>query len=56
MIGLWFLTFAIASYLAGLLPSLVQNLDLNLFKFISIITMLGAIALVISRPYLRKLL
>jgi len=56
MIGLWFLTFAIASYLAGLLPSLVQNLELNLFKFISIITMLGAIALIISRPYLRKLL
>ena len=56
MIGLWFLTFAIASYLAGLLPSVVQNLDLNLFKFISILTMLGAIALIMSRPYLRKLL
>ena len=56
MIGLWFLTFAIASYLAGLLPSVVQNLDLNLFKFISILTMIGTIALIMSRPYLRKLL
>lgn len=56
MIGLWFLTFAIASYFAGLLPSLVQSLNLNLFKLISILTFLGAITLVILRPYLRKLL
>jgi POT family proton-dependent oligopeptide transporter len=56
MVGVWFFTFAIASYLAGIIPGLLESFDVNLFTFLTIISVTSGILLLYLSKGFRKLL
>jgi proton-dependent oligopeptide transporter, POT family len=56
MLGVWFLTFAIASYLAGMLPIITQSFNVNLFSFLAIISIVSCIVLIFLNKFINKLI
>ena len=56
MVGVWFFTFAIASYLAGIIPGLLESFDVNLFTFLTIVSVTSGILLLYLSKGFRKLL
>jgi len=56
MLGVWFITFAIASYLAGILPIITEALNVNLFTFLTIISIGGCITLLFFNKFINKLI
>jgi len=55
MMGFWFLSAAIANYSAGKLPSILQTNDLDLFTFLTIMSLAAGIILISIAPFMEKL-
>lgn len=58
MMGVWFAFMALANYLAGMMESLLHNLmpDMNLFLFLTMTSVFGAVLLFILSPLLGKMM
>ena len=55
MMGCWFLSAAIANYSAGKLPSILQKSNLDLFTFLTIMSLTAGIILISIAPFMEKL-
>jgi len=55
MMGFWFLSAAIANYSAGKLPSILQTNNLDLFTFLTIMSLTAGIVLILIAPIMEKL-
>ena len=55
MMGCWFLSAAIANYSAGKLPSILQKSNLDLFTFLTIMSLTAGIVLISIAPFMEKL-
>ncbi len=55
MMGFWFLSSAIANYSAGKLPSILQTNNLDLFTFLTIMSLAAGIVLISIAPFMEKL-
>jgi len=55
MMGFWFLSSAIANYSAGKLPSILQTNNLDLFTFLTIMSLAAGIVLILIAPFMEKL-
>jgi len=55
MMGLWFLSSAIANYSAGKLPTILQTNNLDLFTFLTIMSLTAGIVLISIAPFMEKL-
>ena len=55
MMGFWFLSAAIANYSAGKLPSILQTNNLDLFTFLTIMSLTAGIVLISIAPIMEKL-
>jgi POT family proton-dependent oligopeptide transporter len=55
MMGFWFLSAAIANYSAGKLPSILQTNNLDLFTFLTIMSLTAGIVLIAIAPFMEKL-
>jgi len=55
MMGFWFLSSAIANYSAGKLPSILQTNNLDLFTFLTIMSLTAGIVLISIAPFMEKL-
>ena len=56
MMGFWFLSSAIANYAAGRLPALLTFLDINLFFFLTLSSLIAGFILFFMAPFLEKLI
>ena len=56
MMGFWFLSSAIANYVAGRLPALLTFLDINLFFFLTLSSLIAGFILFFTAPFLEKLI
>lgn len=56
MLGVWFLTFAVASFIAGNLPKFLEAMNINLFIFIGIISFGAGLFLLLINKKIEKLL
>ena len=56
MMGFWFLSSAIANYVAGRLPALLTFLDINLFFFLTLSSLIAGFILFFMAPFLEKLI
>jgi len=55
MMGFWFLSSAIANYSAGKLPTILQSNNLDLFTFLTIMSLAAGIILISIAPLMEKL-
>ncbi|MDC0127765.1 peptide MFS transporter [Methylophilaceae bacterium] len=55
MMGFWFLSAAIANYSAGKLPSILQSNNIDLFTFLTIMSLIAGIVLISIAPLMEKL-
>ena len=55
MMGFWFLSSAIANYSAGKLPTILQANNLDLFTFLTIMSLAAGIILISIAPFMEKL-
>ena len=55
MMGFWFLSAAIANYSAGKLPSILQSNNVDLFTFLTIMSLVAGIVLISIAPLMEKL-
>jgi POT family proton-dependent oligopeptide transporter len=55
MMGFWFLSSAIANYSAGKLPTILQTNNLDLFTFLTIMSLTAGIVLILIAPFMEKL-
>jgi len=55
MMGFWFLSSAIANYSAGKLPTILQVNNLDLFTFLTIMSLAAGIILISIAPFMEKL-
>ncbi|MDB4040859.1 peptide MFS transporter [Methylophilaceae bacterium] len=55
MMGIWFLSAAIANYSAGKLPTILQSNNLDLFTFLTIMSLIAGIVLISIAPLMEKL-
>ena len=55
MMGFWFLSSAIANYSAGKLPIILQSNNLDLFTFLTIMSLAAGIILISIAPLMEKL-
>jgi POT family proton-dependent oligopeptide transporter len=55
MMGFWFLSAAVANYSAGKLPSILQINNLDLFTFLTIMSLVAGIVLISIAPFMEKL-
>ena len=55
MMGFWFLSSAIANYSAGKLPTILQTNNLDLFTFLTIMSLTAGIVLISIAPFMEKL-
>ena len=55
VMGFWFLSAAIANYSAGKLPSILQTNNLDLFTFLTIMSLTAGIVLILIAPIMEKL-
>ncbi|MDA9211256.1 peptide MFS transporter [Methylophilaceae bacterium] len=56
MMGFWFLSSAIANYSAGKLPIILQSNNMDLFTFLTVISFIAGILLIIIAPFMEKLI
>ena len=55
MMGFWFLSSAIANYSAGKLPIILQSNNMDLFTFLTIMSLIAGIVLISIAPLMEKL-
>ena len=55
MMGFWFLSAAIANYSAGKLPTILQSNNIDLFTFLTIMSLVAGIVLISIAPLMEKL-
>ncbi|MDC0423443.1 peptide MFS transporter [Methylophilaceae bacterium] len=55
MMGIWFLSAAIANYSAGKLPTILQSNNIDLFTFLTIMSLVAGIVLISIAPLMEKL-
>ena len=55
MMGFWFLSAAIANYSAGKLPTILKSNNIELFTFLTIISLVAGIVLISIAPLMEKL-
>ncbi|MDC0552828.1 peptide MFS transporter [Methylophilaceae bacterium] len=56
MMGFWFLSSAIANYMAGRLPELLVYFNINLFSFLTATSLLAGLLLYFMAPFLENLI
>ena len=56
MMGFWFLSSAIANYMAGRLPELLIYFNINLFSFLTATSLLAGLLLYFMAPFLENLI
>ncbi len=56
MMGLWFLSSAIANYAAGRLPALLSYFDMDLFFFLTLSSLIAGFILFFMAPFLERLI
>tara|TARA_B100000475_G_scaffold4295_1_gene4095 strand:+ start:2049 stop:3461 length:1413 start_codon:yes stop_codon:yes gene_type:complete len=56
MMGFWFLSSAIANYSAGKLPIILQSNNIDLFTFLTIMSFMAGILLIVIAPFMEKLI
>lgn len=56
MMGLWFLSSAVANFMAGKLPEILQSINLDLFTFLTVTSLLSGIFLIFISGYMEKLI
>ena len=56
MMGFWFLSSAIANYMAGRLPELLVYFKINLFSFLTATSLLAGLLLYFMAPFLENLI
>jgi len=56
MMGFWFLSSAIANYMAGRLPELLVYFNINLFSFLTATSLLTGLLLYFMAPFLENLI
>jgi POT family proton-dependent oligopeptide transporter len=54
MMGLWFSSIALANYMAGILESILQKFELELFTFLTITSLSAGFVLLLISPLLKK--
>jgi proton-dependent oligopeptide transporter, POT family len=54
MMGIWFSSFALANYMAGILKSLLKSFDMELFLFLTITSFTAGLLLLVLSPILKK--
>ena len=55
MMGFWFLSAAIANYSAGKLPTILKSNNIDLFTFLTIMSLVAGIVLISIAPLMEKL-
>ena len=55
MMGFWFLSAAIANYSAGKLPTILKSNNIDLFTFLTIMSLIAGIVLISIAPLMEKL-
>ena len=55
MMGFWFLSAAIANYSAGKLPTILKLNNIDLFTFLTIMSIVAGIVLISIAPLMEKL-
>ena len=54
MMGIWFSSFALANYMAGILESLLKRFNMELFLFLTITSFTAGLVVLLISPYLKK--
>ena len=56
MMGFWFLSSAVANYSAGKLPEILQSNNIDLFTFLTIMSLMAGLLLFLIAPFMEKLI
>ena len=56
MMGFWFLSSAVANYMAGKLPLILNSLNINLFGFLTLTSFSSGLLLILIAPFIEKLI
>ena len=56
MMGFWFLSSAVANYIAGKLPIILNSLNINLFGFLTLTSFISGLILILIAPFIEKLI
>ena len=56
MMGFWFLSSAVANYMAGKLPIILNSLNINLFGFLTLTSFISGLILILIAPFIEKLI
>ena len=56
MMGFWFLSSAVANYMAGKLPLILNSLNINLFGFLTLTSFGSGLLLILIAPFIEKLI
>ena len=56
MMGFWFLSSAVAKYMAGKLPLILNSLNINLFGFLTLTSFSSGLLLILIAPFIEKLI
>ena len=56
MMGFWFLSSAVANYMAGKLPIFLNSLNINLFGFLTLTSFISGFILILIAPFIEKLI
>ena len=54
--GFWFLSSAVANYMAGKLPIILNSLNINLFGFLTLTSFISGLILILIAPFIEKLI
>ena len=56
LMGFWFLSSAIANFMAGKLPSILQTNDIDLFTFLTVTSVLAGVILICISSFMERLI
>jgi POT family proton-dependent oligopeptide transporter len=55
MMGFWFLSSAVANFMAGKLPGILESNNLDLFTFLTVTSVIAGLLLLLISKFLEKL-
>ena len=55
MMGFWFLSSAVANFMAGKLPGILQSNNLDLFSFLMVTSLIAGLLLLLISTFMEKL-
>ena len=56
LMGFWFLSSAVANFMAGKLPSILQTNDIDLFTFLTVTSLLAGVILICISSFMERLI